>query len=76
MSPGSSMLMVAFAAPAESVAALPSAHLRILPHAAVTQIVGDAPVQKSDAQTWLDTGVVDALLDQRLAAYATTLDSK
>lgn len=67
---------VAFAAPAESVAALSSAHLRILPHAAVTQIVGDAPVQKNDAQTWIDTGVVDALLDRRLAAYAPTLDSK
>jgi acetyl-CoA carboxylase beta subunit len=69
-------IYVAFAAPAESVSALPSAHLRILPQAAVTQIVGDAPVQTSDAQTWIDTGVVDALLDQRLAGYATTLRSE
>src|SRR4051794_14618896 len=67
---------VAFASPSESVSALPSAHLRILPLAAVTQIVGDRPVEKSDVQTWIDTGVVDALLDERVAAYATTLGSK
>lgn len=67
---------VAFAAPADSVSALPSAHLRILPQAAVTQIVGDTHVQESDTRTWIDTGVVDALLDHRLAAYASTLDSK
>src|SRR3954453_11479725 len=67
---------VGFASPAESVSALPSAHLRILPLAAVTQIVGDRPVEKSDVQTWIDTGVVDALLDERVAAYATTLGSK
>lgn len=61
---------VAFASPAEHVAALPSAQLRILPQAAVQQILRAAPADVSDSQTWLRTGVADALLDSRLVSYA------
>ena len=67
---------VAFAAPAESVSALPSAQLRILPHAAAAQIVRNAPAQSNDADTWIRTGVVDALLDSRLASYAAAPESR
>ena len=60
---------VAFASPAEHVSALPSAQLRILPQAAVQQILRAPPADTSDTETWLRTGVVDALLDSRLASY-------
>ena len=60
---------VAFASPAEHVSALPSAQLRILPQAAVQQILGAPPADTSDTETWLRTGVADALLDSRLASY-------
>jgi hypothetical protein len=61
---------VAFAAPVQHVAALASADLRILPKAAVQQILRHAPDETSNADAWLRTGVADALLDNRLAAYA------
>jgi hypothetical protein len=62
---------VAFSAPAESVSALPSARLRILPQAAVTSIVRTAPEAADDTDAWLRAGVADALLDHRLASYRT-----
>jgi hypothetical protein len=61
---------VAFASPAEHVAALATAQLRILPQAAVRQILGATPADTSDTETWIRTGVVDALLDSRFAHYA------
>ena len=61
---------VAFAAPAEHVSVLPSAQIRILPQAAVQQILGAASAETSDPPTWLRAGVADALLDRRLASYA------
>ena len=58
---------VAFAAPVQSVSAVSSAHIRILPEAAVQQILG-ADIVHSDAfADWKDSGVADALLDARLA---------
>jgi acetyl-CoA carboxylase beta subunit len=60
---------VAFASPAEYVSALPSAQLRILPQAAVQQILRAPPADTSDTETWLRTGVADALLDSRLVSY-------
>jgi len=64
-------MYVAFAAPAERVYALPTAQLRILPQAAVTQILRSAQSDTSDPDTWLRTGVADALLDPPLPSYAT-----
>jgi hypothetical protein len=60
---------VAFAAPAEHVSALPSAQLRILPQAAITQILRSPKSELSDPETWVRTGVADGLLDSRLSAY-------
>jgi hypothetical protein len=60
---------VAFAAPAEHVSALPSAELRILPQAAVTQILRNPKSELSDADAWVRTGVADGLLDSRLSSY-------
>jgi len=60
---------VAFAAPAEHVSALPSAQLRILPQAAVTQILRNPKSEISDADAWVRTGVADGLLDSRLSSY-------
>jgi acetyl-CoA carboxylase beta subunit len=58
---------VAFAAPAERVSALPSARLAVLPTQAVERILREpVPTQSQD---WFATGVADALLDRRLAAY-------
>jgi len=65
-------IYVAFAAPAEAVSALPSAQLRILPDAAASLIVRDAPLRRTDPDEWISTGVVDALLDSRLASYASS----
>jgi hypothetical protein len=61
---------VAFASPAEHVAALATAQLRILPQAALQQILRATTTDTSDTETWIRTGVADALLDRRLAHYA------
>jgi hypothetical protein len=61
---------VAFAAPAERVSALPSAQIRVLAQAAVKQILRGAQSERSDPESWIRTGVVDALLDGRLATYS------
>jgi len=61
---------VAFAAPAAHVSALRSARIRILPQAAVRQILGADAQSSADAQTLLRAGVIDAFLDQRLEGYA------
>jgi hypothetical protein len=58
---------VAFAAPVETVSAVPNARIRILPEAAVQQILGVATSTADDANTWIRTGVADAVLDMRLA---------
>ena len=61
---------VTFAAPVETVSALPSAQIEILPAAAVKQILkteGSAPATPA---ALLDAGVADGLLDKRLHAYA------
>jgi acetyl-CoA carboxylase beta subunit len=61
---------VAFAAPADQVSALRSAEIRILPQAAVEQILRTPLSETNDADAWIRTGVADALLDARLASYA------
>jgi hypothetical protein len=66
---------VAFSSPADSVSALPSARLRILPQAAVTSIVRTAPEAADDTAAWLRAGVADALLDNRLAVYRSPNDT-
>jgi acetyl-CoA carboxylase beta subunit len=58
---------VAFAAAVERVSALPSARIAVLPgHAVRTILRTDA---LAPAQDWLQTGVADAFLDGRVAAY-------
>jgi len=61
---------VAFAAPARHVSALRSARIRILPEAAVRQILGASWEQPGDTDALLGSGVIDAFLDHRLEAYA------
>jgi Carboxyl transferase domain/Malonate decarboxylase gamma subunit (MdcE) len=61
---------VAFAAPAKRVSALHSARIRILPEAAVRQILGAGSERPVDTDAWLRTGVIDAFLDRRLEGYA------
>jgi hypothetical protein len=61
---------VAFAAPAQRVSALHGARIRILPEAAVRQILGASAEQPVDPDAWLRTGVIDAFLDRRLEGYA------
>ncbi len=61
---------VAFAAPAKHVSALHSARIRILPDAAVRQILGASAERPVDTDAWLRTGVIDAFLDRRLETYA------
>jgi hypothetical protein len=61
---------VAFAAPVDRVCALPSAHIAILPPAAVRQILGDGATAVASAQDWVQTGVADALLDGPLQGFA------
>ena len=58
---------VAFAAPAERVSALPSARIAVLPSSAVQRILGARA--QATSEDWFTTGVADALLDSRLAAY-------
>jgi hypothetical protein len=65
-------IYVAFAAPVQTVSALPTAQLRILPDAAASLIVRQAPAPTSDPDEWIAAGVVDALLDSRLASYASS----
>ena len=61
---------VAFASPADHVSALPSAKIRILPEAAVRQIVGANAEEPADPDALIRAGVIDALLDRRLETYA------
>ncbi len=61
---------VAFAAPAKRVSALHAARIRILPEAAVRQILGASAEPPVDTEALLRTGVIDALLDSRLETYA------
>jgi hypothetical protein len=61
---------VAFASPAKRVSALHSARIRILPEAAVRQILGVNSQQPLEPNALLRTGVVDAFLDGRLEGYA------
>jgi acetyl-CoA carboxylase beta subunit len=56
---------VAFAAAVDRVSALPSARIAVLPSRAVQQILRQ-PLQ-SRSEDWFETGVADALLDERLA---------
>lgn len=65
---------VAFAAPVDHVSALPSARIAILPPAAVRQILGDDVTTGASAQDWIETGVADALLDNRLQRFADASD--
>lgn len=60
---------VAFAAPVRRVSALHSARIRILPEAAVRQILGARVEQLVDPDAWLRTGVIDAFLDRQLEGY-------
>jgi acetyl-CoA carboxylase beta subunit len=60
---------VAFAAAADTVSALPSARISVLPSAAVQQILREPGQPQSQSQDWFAAGVADALLDNRLAAY-------
>jgi hypothetical protein len=60
---------VAFAAAADTVSALPSARIAVLPSAAVQQILREPGQPQSQSQDWFAAGVADALLDNRLAAY-------
>jgi carboxyltransferase family protein/malonate decarboxylase gamma subunit MdcE len=64
-------IYVAFAAPARCVSALQSARIRILPEAAVRQILGESAERSVDVDALLRTGVIDAFLDHRLETYAT-----
>ena len=61
---------VAFAAPAKRVSALHSARIRILPEAAVRQILGASAERPVDTDALLRAGVIDAFLDRRLEGYA------
>jgi hypothetical protein len=61
---------VTFAAPVDTVSALPSAQIEILPAAAVKQIVKSSQNLAADPAALLAAGVADALLDERLRAYA------
>jgi hypothetical protein len=63
-------IYVAFAAPATRVSALYSARIRILPEAAVRQILGASSKRSIDADGLLRSGVIDAFLDRRLETYA------
>ena len=66
---------VAFASPCSSVSALPSARIRILPAAAMEQIVGFASSGDGDSLSLLKAEVIDAQLDARLNGYADVRDS-
>jgi hypothetical protein len=61
---------VTFAAPVDTVSALPSAQIEILPAAAVKQIVKSSRNLAADPAALLAAGVADALLDKRLRGYA------
>lgn len=61
---------VTFAAPVDTVSALPSAQIEILPAAAVKQIVKSSQNTVAGPAALLAAGVADALLDERLRAYA------
>jgi ABC-type spermidine/putrescine transport system permease subunit I len=61
---------VAFAAPSECVSASPAARIRILPEAAVRQIVGAGNEEPRDSDALMRSGVIDAVLDPRLERYA------
>jgi hypothetical protein len=52
------------------VSALYSARIRILPEAAVRQILGASSKRSIDADGLLRSGVIDAFLDRRLETYA------
>jgi hypothetical protein len=54
---------VAFAAPSERVFASHTARIRILPEAAVRQIVGSKIEEASDPDALIRWGVIDALLE-------------
>jgi hypothetical protein len=64
---------VAFAAPVERVSALPSAQIAVLPARAVRQILGERA--QAGSTDWFETGVADALLDARIAGYATAREA-
>jgi len=61
---------VAFAAPVERVCAQPSARIRILPEAAVRQILRTQEQHPSDPETLVRSGVIDVFLDPRRAGCA------
>ncbi len=58
---------VAFAAPSERVFAFHTARIRILPEAAVRQIVGSRIEEASDPGALIRAGVIDALLERNSA---------
>jgi len=58
---------VAFAAPSERVLAFHTARIRILPEAAVRQIVGSRIEETSDPDALIRAGVIDALLERNSA---------
>ena len=60
---------VAFAAPSERVFASHTARIRILPEAAVRQIVGSKIEQASDPDALIRAGVIDALLERGPATH-------
>jgi hypothetical protein len=61
---------VAFAAPAERVLALYSARIRILPEAALRQILGVSAEPADGPDALVRAGVIDGFLDRRLEGYA------
>jgi hypothetical protein len=61
---------VAFASPADRVSVLPSARVSILPALAQQRIIGQALGPAMGVQSVLAAGVADAVLDNRLDAYA------
>jgi hypothetical protein len=67
---------VTFAAPVDSVSALPSAQIEILPAAAVKQIVKSGPTPPAAPAALLAARVADGLLDTRLAAYTDLVASR
>ncbi len=60
---------VAFAAPSERVFALHTARIRILPEAAVRQIVGSKLEESSAPDALIRSGVIDALLQRSSAIH-------
>jgi acetyl-CoA carboxylase beta subunit len=67
---------VAFAAPSERVFAPHTARIRILPEAAVRQIVGSKIEEPSDPDALIRSGVIDAALERGQAIHAAVANAR